>query len=166
MWLSDSHSAFLFFPVPNPFCLVIPIDIIISLSLFFLLHNLHRAITFYLKLLIKMCSWKWQLFPLKYFVTDNILYLQNFIRHIHFFLCQWNMRKSYVFNLLVLPQSKSLISRLLPALLTIFLLTAVLAICLRNHKERVTCNRFKDLESWCFWKAGSYEPGCPSIKGI
>lgn len=34
MWLSDSHSAFLFFPVPNPFSLVIPIDIIISSSLF------------------------------------------------------------------------------------------------------------------------------------
>lgn len=87
MWLSVSHSAFLFFPVPNPFSLVILTDIIISLSLFFLLHNLHRPITFCLKPLIKTFSWKWQLFPLKYLVTDNILYLQNLIRHTHFFVC-------------------------------------------------------------------------------
>ena len=62
-------------------------DIIISLSLFFLLCNLCRPVTFYLKLFIKTFSWKWQLFPLKYFVTDNILYLQNLIGHIHFFFC-------------------------------------------------------------------------------
>ena len=40
-----------------------------------------------------MFSWKWQLFPLKYFVTDNILYLKNFIRHIHFFLVPMKYEK-------------------------------------------------------------------------
>lgn len=132
MWLSVSHSAFLFFPVPNPFSLVILTDIIISLSLFFLLHNLHRPITFCLKPLIKTFSPN-DSFSLKIFSYWQYSVPPKFDQAYSFFcVCQWNRRKRmYSNSLFCLKVNLSDFSSYLSSPLTV-----VFVICLSNHKER------------------------------